>query len=115
MNEKKVPELTAADVNWKVRVAEQIEAGGESDAERRRRRQMARLVRRIGGWLSGCWPANDEDVRQSCSRCEYRRKALENEDDGTAGCEGIEEAMVPLVVLDELRELLTLVREDLTR
>ena len=42
-------ELTAADVNWKVRVAEQIEAGGESDAERRRRRQMARLVRRIGG------------------------------------------------------------------
>ena len=135
-------ELTAADVNWKAREAERrklLEAGAKagmdhkvatvlrdmnenkSEMQRKRRLRKARLVRKIQGWLIGCWPENDEEARVGCGRCEYRAR---KDGDGSggdvaetelAGCEGVEEAMVPLAMLEDLRELLKLVREDMTK
>ncbi len=116
-------ELTPADVNWKAREAERAANGGESSMQRKRRLRKARLARKIQGWLIGCWPETDEDARVGCRRCEYRVKKKSGADgDGSggdvaetelAGCEGVEEAMVPIAMLEDLRELLKLVRENL--
>ena len=123
-------ELTAADVNWKAREAERAAAGGESSMQRKRRLRKSRLVRKLRGWLVGCWPETDEEARVGCRWCQYRVRTKNGtvEDGGAAGdggddvaenelagCEGVEEAMVPVKMLEDLRELLKLVQEDITK